>query len=77
VWSCTNQNILNPLVAKQKMAVRLVFNAKYNAHTEPLFKKADILPFNYLCDYFKIQFMQQFSQASYLPPSQIPGSQMQ
>jgi hypothetical protein len=68
VWSCTNQNILNPLVVKQKMAVRLVFNAKYNAHTEPLFKKTDILPFNYLCDYFKIQFMKQFSQG-FLPPS--------
>jgi hypothetical protein len=50
------------------MAIRLVFNAKYNAHTEPLFKKADILPFNYLCDYFKIQFMQQFSQG-FLPSS--------
>jgi hypothetical protein len=44
------------------MAVRLLFNAKYNAHTDPLFKAAEVLPFNDLCDFFKIQFMQQFSQ---------------
>ncbi len=50
------------------MAVRLLFNAKYNAHTEPLFKAAEILPFNNLCDFFKIQFMQQFSQG-FLPTS--------
>jgi hypothetical protein len=68
VWSCTNSGNLNPLIIKQKMAVRLLFNAKYNAHTEPLFKAAEILPFNDLCDFFKIQFMQQFSQG-FLPTS--------
>jgi hypothetical protein len=36
----------------QKMAIRTIDNAKYNAHTEPLFKKLGLLK---LCDQFKLQ----------------------
>ena len=68
VWSCTTQSILNPLFIKQKMAIRLISNARYNDHTEPLFKSSEILPFNSLCDFFKLQFMQNFSQG-FLPSS--------
>jgi hypothetical protein len=62
LWSCCQESLLKPLITKQKMAIRIVANAKYNSHTEPLFKKLNILPFNNLCEYFKIQFMQQFVQ---------------
>jgi hypothetical protein len=48
------------------MAIRLIFNAKYNAHTEPLFKKSEILPLMSLCEFFKLQFRQQFVQG-FLP----------
>jgi hypothetical protein len=42
------------------MAVRLLHQAKYNAHTESLFKKSNILPFNLLADYFKLQFVHRY-----------------
>ena len=48
------------------MAIRIVAGAKYNSHTELLFKRLNILPFNMLSEYFKIQFMQQFTQ-KFLP----------
>jgi hypothetical protein len=65
-WSCTSDNLLKPIILKQKQAIRILSNSKYNAHTEPLFKKLRILPFPKLCLFFKIQFMQQFTQ-KYLP----------
>jgi hypothetical protein len=68
IWSCSTNNNLYPLVKLQKSAVRIITNAAYNAHTEPLFKKLRILPFFDLVSYFKIQFMQQFKQG-YLPKS--------
>jgi len=66
LWSCCNESLLKPIVTKQKMAVRILSNAKYNSHTEPLFKKLNILPFAQLCLFFKLQFMQQFTQ-NFLP----------
>ena len=38
---------------KQKMAILIINNATFNAHTEPLFKKLNILPLSKLIDYFK------------------------
>ena len=38
VWSCAPNFIINDLFKKQKIAIRLLSNSKYNAHTEPLFK---------------------------------------
>jgi hypothetical protein len=68
IWSCTSETSLNPLITKQKMAIRILNDAAYNAHTEPLFKSCGILPLKYLCDYFKVQFMQKFTQG-FLPSS--------
>ena len=50
----------------QKSAIRIVAGAKYNSHTEPLFKKLQILPLPDLISFNKIQFMQRFTQ-QYLP----------
>jgi hypothetical protein len=66
LWSCCSESLLKPIITKQKMAIRILSNAKYNSHTEPLFKKQNILPFAQLCQFFKIQFMQQFTQ-NFLP----------
>jgi hypothetical protein len=46
-----------PWKKKQKDAVRIVTLSPYNSHTEPLFKKLNILPLKQLIMYFKIQFM--------------------
>ena len=40
----------------------------YNFHKEPLFKREDILPLPDLINFFKVQFMQRFSQ-NFLPAS--------
>jgi hypothetical protein len=42
------------------MAIRVIHQTSYNAHTESLFKKSKILTLPLLVDYFKIQFMHQF-----------------
>jgi hypothetical protein len=60
IWSCTSLSNLKNLEKKQKDAIRIVTHSLYNAHTEPLFKKLNILPLQQLIQYFKIQFMQQF-----------------
>jgi hypothetical protein len=60
IWSCTIFSNLKSLEKKQKDAVRIVTMSPYNSHTEPLFKKLNILPLKQLIMYFKIQFMQQF-----------------
>ena len=39
------------------MALRIVHNSSFNAHTEPLFKKSNILPLSKLIEYFKLQFI--------------------
>ena len=43
IWSCTNSSNLKTLVLKQKIAIRIINEANFNAHTEPLFKKIDNL----------------------------------
>lgn len=68
VWSSTPQSNLKDLTLKQKMAVRTIHNAKYNDHTEPLFKSARILPLEQLIDFFTLQFMQHYLQG-FLPIS--------
>ena len=60
IWSCSNSSNINRLFLKQKMAIRIVNSASYNAHTEPLFKKSNILPLTKLIDYFKLQFMHRY-----------------
>jgi hypothetical protein len=66
VWSCDSQSFLKAsrvLRKKQKDAIRIISLSSYNAHTEPLFKRLNILPIplKQIIDYFKIQFMHQFN----------------
>ena len=45
-----------------KRAVRIVAAENLNAHTQPIFKRLKILPFNKLILYFNLQLMQTFKQ---------------
>jgi Reverse transcriptase (RNA-dependent DNA polymerase) len=51
IWGLASQSLLNDLYLKQKAAIRIIFNAKYNAHTAPLFKEIDVLPVPLLVKY--------------------------
>jgi hypothetical protein len=48
------------------LAIRIASHSNYNAHTEPLFKKLNILPLHFFINYFKIQFMFQYKN-DFLP----------
>ncbi len=66
VWACAPNYILKGLFKKPKIAKRIISQAKYNAHNEPLFRTLAILPLPSLILYFQLQFMQQFQQ-KFLP----------
>ena len=46
---CWGYNVTR-ITKLQKRAIRVITNAKYNAHTEPLFKKMNLLKFNDMFD---------------------------
>jgi hypothetical protein len=60
IWSSTLFSNLKSIVMKQKIAIRLITNSPFNAHTEPLFKNLKILPLNLLIQMQKLQFMQRY-----------------
>ena len=62
IWSCSNSGPINKIFKLQKAAVRIVSGASYNSHTEPLFKKLEILTLPDLITFAKIQIMQSFVQ---------------
>ena len=45
IWGGANQSYLGKIISLQKKAVRVVFGAPYNSHTEPLFGKIGALQF--------------------------------
>lgn len=67
-WSCTSLSNINKIFLLQKAAIRVITKAKYNAHTEPLFKSLNILPLEKLIIFFNLQFMQHYKQG-FLPAS--------
>ena len=68
VVSCTSQKYLNTLILKQKRCIRIIFNAKYNAHPEPLFSKLKILPLADLILHQNLSFMHSI-EYGYAPTS--------
>ena len=66
IWSSTKESFYKSIFIKQKSAIRIISCASYNAHTEPLFKKLNVLPLPKLCLFFKLQFFQHFKQG-FLP----------
>jgi len=57
IWSCTTQANLNRIFQLQKSAIRILDSSRYNSHTEPLFKKHSILPFENLTIFFNLQII--------------------
>ena len=47
---------LSDLEKLQKKAVRIIINAKYNAHTEPIFKRLKLLKLEHLCSLQELKF---------------------
>ena len=43
IWGSANSSALQKTIIIQKRAMRIINTAKYNSHTEPLFKKCEIL----------------------------------
>ena len=68
IWSSTSSSNINTVSILQKKAVHIVVLEKYNAHTQPIFKKLKILPLDKLISYFNLQLMQKFKQG-FLPIS--------
>ena len=48
IYSNTSPKNIDKIFKKQKQCIRIINNAKFNAHTEPLFYNSSILPFNEL-----------------------------
>ena len=53
---------MDPIIKKQKCAIRIISRAPYNAHTEPLFKTQEILCFEDLYVSSILQFMHAYMQ---------------
>jgi hypothetical protein len=70
IWSAAPSYAINSLITKQKYAIRIAHNSKYNAHTEPLFKASKTLPLPDLISYFKLLFMHDYVNSN-LPSSFI------
>jgi hypothetical protein len=68
IWSSASAGAITELSGKQKAALRIITNSRYNHHTEPLFKTIKIPPLTYLNEFFRLQFMQRFMQG-FLPCS--------
>ena len=62
-WGSANKTSLDPIIKKQKAAIRLVSRAAYNAHTEPLFKKHGILRFEDQYIYAILEFMHTYTNS--------------
>jgi hypothetical protein len=60
IWSSPPPSILQPLISKQKSAIRIITNKKYNNQTEPLFKQLSILPPTDLITLSNLKFFHSF-----------------
>ncbi len=67
-WGNTTQGIMHQTNILQKRAIRIVNGAKYNSHTDPLFRASFILKLNDMFEYQLLLFMFDF-KAGILPLS--------
>ena len=59
-WGRSKSKNIDRITTLQKRAMRCIFNAKYNAHTDPIFHKLKVLKFNDLLDLNEICFVHKF-----------------
>jgi hypothetical protein len=57
IVSCTSQTNINRILLLQKKAIRIISKEKYNSHTNPIFKKLGILPYNLLIKQANLNLM--------------------
>jgi hypothetical protein len=57
ILSITSQSNITKIILLQKKAIRIISNASYNAHTDPLFYANQILPLDKIIIYCKVMFM--------------------
>ena len=60
IWGSTYHRRLNPLITKQKQAIRLVFKTNHHAHTRPIFTNLKLLNFTNISLYQTAIFMYKF-----------------
>jgi hypothetical protein len=60
VYGSANKTTLQPLVLKQKKAIRIIAGANYRDHTRPLFTSLEILPLESLIHYYRMKFMHSY-----------------
>jgi hypothetical protein len=53
LYSCTTSKNLKKIIVMQKKVIRVICNAGYNEHSEPLFEQINILPFEKMVIYAK------------------------
>lgn len=61
IWSSAAKSTIKPLCIIQKRAIRTIAKAKFYDHSEPLFKKFQILPIDQLIHSAQLLFMHNFS----------------
>ena len=57
LWGSTHNTYLKRLVTVQKKAIRIITNANYNSHSDPLFKKTNILKLDNLYELSVSKYM--------------------
>jgi hypothetical protein len=60
VYGCANKTVLDKLRVKQKQALRIITNAGYRDHTEPLFARLKIMNIDMLIKYSALKFMHNY-----------------
>jgi hypothetical protein len=60
VYGCANKSVLDKLRIKQKQAIRVIANAGYLDHTEPLFARLKIMNIDMLLKYAALKFMHNY-----------------
>jgi hypothetical protein len=60
IWSSAPPSYIKDLFLKQKTAIRIISDAKYNSHTAPLFKKQNILPLDALIKTSQVKVFHHF-----------------
>ena len=68
LWGCCSVKSLNKIENLQKKCIRNVALQKYSSHTEPIFKKLDIMKFSDKLSLCQAQFVHQYRHKK-LPPS--------
>jgi hypothetical protein len=57
IYTCTSKKNIQRIHILQKKAIRIINSAKSNSHTDPFFKKCNILPFPNLIKYSNLKLM--------------------